>query len=650
MASSQSKAVKTMAEEIARAIRMTVDSNNMNYVNKQITNVVNNASVAGGGSGGIMPGTINASQVRGLYNTVAGYIISASQAAAQGDEIAGRIINTLNGIAAIEVQSARINTAQIDNLYASYGEFIELVSQHATIQGVDTEEIFADIANIGMTNIGQANIGYAQIKDLTTQTAIIREGVAGKLYIDRLAVTDANIVSLTVGELMVRDSNGDLCRVYVDQNGEIATEPVAFDGDDIIAQNSITANALDVPTILDDAVFIGAIRAVNINVDDLFVPNNAFVNKLYTYVISSPVGSNIDISSNSSITLTNQRLALVVSSSSTSSELVLTDKMIQAITNQINIQASSIDISTNQYMISKVNELIDDGISDLEDRVGATETSITQLNSAIQLKASQADLNGAITRIGTLETTASEISATLYDEDTGLAALSVKADAIESDVTDIESNVSTLTQRADTLESTVSTISGNVSTLSQRADTIEASVSDLEGDYAAVSVQANKIDWIVSGDDYSEMTMTEGALEAIANDINLSANDTIRINSSNQISIEALNGIDLSSNESLDIYIENSNYGRWIKFTDQGMVIRRPEIQDETGAVIQEASKWSTLTTNDGFYIKYDLINKPIGAFHEETAEFRSMRINKREENNSIIVRQTSKGGWVWAD
>ena len=350
------QAVKTIAEEVARAMRNYIDNNNKTYVNKQISNSISGTSSSGGG-GGTMPGSINASQVRGLYNTVAGYIINASQASAQGDEVAGRIISTLSGIAAVELQSATIDTAQIRNLYASYGDFIELVAEHATIQGVDTEELYATLAEIGLSNIGTANIGFAQVKDLTTQTAIIREGAGGKLFIDRLAVTDANIVSLTVGELMVRDTNGKLSRVYVNGQGQVVTEPASFSGADMLnnasvaggklIENTITARELNVSSIFADNALIGAIKAANIDTTDLFA-NTAFVNSLYASTIQAAnAGSDIDISNNSVITLLDDKIGLIVEDGSTASSITLTSGMIDAVSDIVDIKASTIDLQTH---------------------------------------------------------------------------------------------------------------------------------------------------------------------------------------------------------------------------------------------------------------------------------------------------------------
>ena len=72
-------------------------------------------------------------------------------------------------------------------------------------------------------DIGTADIDWAHIKDLATDTAIITQGTAGELYIAKLAVTEANMVSLTVGELVVKGTDGHFYSVSVDESGTVVS-------------------------------------------------------------------------------------------------------------------------------------------------------------------------------------------------------------------------------------------------------------------------------------------------------------------------------------------------------------------------------------------------------------------------------------------
>ena len=181
-------------------------------------------------------------------------------------------------LAAIAV--AQITTANID---------------HANIQWAQIQNLAAEIATVASAEIGTAKISFAKIYDLVSDTAIITEGVGGQLYINRLAVTDANVVSLTAGALMLKAANGNFVRLIADGQGGVTTETVTVEGDNIAAatipggkliQNTITARELNVSQIFADQALVRAIKASNIDVADLFAAQ-ATINALDSYIIQA---------------------------------------------------------------------------------------------------------------------------------------------------------------------------------------------------------------------------------------------------------------------------------------------------------------------------------------------------------------------------
>ncbi len=132
---------------------------------------------------------------------------------------------SVNAVTAIRADIRQLVAGQIttDQLYAdlaaiAVAQITTANISNANIDWATIANLTAAIANIANAQIGSASIGTAQIKDakidwakiydLTADTAIISEGVGGKLYIARLAVTEANMTSLTVGELMVKAADG----------------------------------------------------------------------------------------------------------------------------------------------------------------------------------------------------------------------------------------------------------------------------------------------------------------------------------------------------------------------------------------------------------------------------------------------------------
>lgn len=582
MADPQKEAIQLMAEEVVRAIRKITDENNRNYVNTQIRNSKTNTVISGG--------DVYASDVIGLYPAVAGYIANAPDAAEQGDPNATRIVLTMNGLADLQIQSATINTAQIANLYASYGDFIHLVALDATISGVDTEQVRSDIADVGLLKVNTANIGFGQIKDLVTGTAIITEGAAGKLYIDRLAVTDAQIASLTTGNLIVQGSNDKLYRVYVDANGTVQTELREIEGSDIgsatIAGSNIASNTITNGLIQDNTITVD-----KLNIGTLFA-SQAFVGEMETSLIESATfGDDLDISGNSSITLTNQRLALVVDSSSTPSSLVLTQNMIDAISDQIALEANTIDLSAN--------------------------TSV-QITSASQISAS-ARQNMDLSANNTITiNSGSQISAT----------------ALESIVNSVvgSSTVSSIAQQADRIDlvvtrgSTPSNVVITDAAIAAISDQITLTADKINAVANEIDLTGNQNIQIYSG---SQLSATARA------GMDLSANSTIQINSASQISASAIEGIDLTSNGLIQLISQtNDLINAWFTF-------------GETFQVRKPNASWYTETSNEGFYVKNNDVEQAIAAFEGLAAKVQSLIVGN---NANLRVIDDGNGGMAWVD
>lgn len=186
---------------------------------------------------------------------------------------------TVATIASAYIKSATIDAAQVKDLYAEVMKCIVANIKTAEIDWADITTLSAAIATIATAQIGDANIDYAKIKDLTTDTAIIEKGTAGKLYIKDLAVTDANIVGLTVGSLVVRDDSGKYWRVSVDDSGNVTAKEATITGDNVddesitgdkLVDNTITARELNAESIFADNAAIRELIAKNLKASTFF--------------------------------------------------------------------------------------------------------------------------------------------------------------------------------------------------------------------------------------------------------------------------------------------------------------------------------------------------------------------------------------------
>ena len=178
-----------------------------------------------------------------------------------------------------------------DELYAGLANITKATIETAEINWASINELNAAIATLVQANIGTADIDYARIKDMITDTAIITQGVGGELYIGRLAVTEANMVSLTTGELVVKGEDGHFYAVSVDAGGNIVTTLKQLNNDDVqdlsinagekLIEGSVTAACLNAQEIFADNAIIRKLIAANLDVDSLFA-REAFINLLRT--------------------------------------------------------------------------------------------------------------------------------------------------------------------------------------------------------------------------------------------------------------------------------------------------------------------------------------------------------------------------------
>lgn len=200
----------------------------------------------------------------------------------QADSVSAENIQA-GTITAEEIKAGEIDAIAIEAVTAQI--------EDVNAGNVDADRLYAAIAEVSNATIKSADIGFAQVKDLVADQAIITEGVGGQLYIARLAVTEANMVSLTVGELVVKGKDGSFYSVSVDANGNVQTELKQIANDDVkdlsinagekIIEGTVTAACLNAQDIFAENAIIKELMAANIDVSTLFA-REAFIGLLTT--------------------------------------------------------------------------------------------------------------------------------------------------------------------------------------------------------------------------------------------------------------------------------------------------------------------------------------------------------------------------------
>ena len=281
-------------------------------------------------------------------------------------------------ITAANIESAAIDWAAIKDLNAAVAKIALAQLTTANINNAEIDwasigQLQADIAKLVNANIQTADIDWAQIKDLTAGTAIIEKGVNGKLYVADLAVTEANMASLTVGELIVKGADSCFYALSIAEDGTVTTEKKSV-GDADVSDNSIsggkliektiTARELNVASIFADEALVGAITAANIDVSSLFAAE-AFIAQLNAVDISGNESLRlvVDAAKDEALDATGEAVAQIALTAEQIRSEVKRDYATADQVSQMNETLSTLaEQSENNFTwtVTKVNEIIED--------------------------------------------------------------------------------------------------------------------------------------------------------------------------------------------------------------------------------------------------------------------------------------------------
>ena len=281
-------------------------------------------------------------------------------------------------ITAANIESAAIDWAAIKDLNAAVAKIALAQLTTANINNAEIDwasigQLQADIAKLVNANIQTADIDWAQIKDLTAGTAIIEKGVNGKLYVADLAVTEANMASLTVGELIVKGADGCFYALSIAEDGTVTTEKKSIGDADIgdnsvsggkLIEKTITARELNVASIFADEALVGAITAANIDVSSLFAAE-AFIAQLNAVDISGNESLRlvVDAAMDEALDATGEAVAQIALTAEQIRSEVKRDYATNDQMSQVTETLSTLaEQSENNFTwtVTKVNEIIED--------------------------------------------------------------------------------------------------------------------------------------------------------------------------------------------------------------------------------------------------------------------------------------------------
>ena len=212
----------------------------------------------------------------------------------------------------VHIRDASIDSAKVKDFAAEVANIANANIKSATIDTAQIRDLAAYTANIANANIKNATIKFAQIEGLTAGSALIQEAVGDKVMIADLAVTEANMVSLTLGSLVLKGKDGSFYSILVGEDGQVTTELKQIVNSDIkdlslnagekLIEGSITAACLNVKEIFANKALIGAIRTANLDAAEI-TANKAFIEKLATSLIEAPEGTGLKLASQEVVSL-----------------------------------------------------------------------------------------------------------------------------------------------------------------------------------------------------------------------------------------------------------------------------------------------------------------------------------------------------------
>ena len=230
-----------------------------------------------------------------IHTLIAGSITAS-------DIVAGSITAALIEAGAITTDKLAANAITTEKLAASAITAEKIAAGTITANKLDTESLaaaFADvnvlnsaIATIANAEISTANITTAHIVDLSAENFIAKDAVTDRYFIHKLAVENAQIVLATVGNLIVKASNGNYYKIDINAQGGITTTDVTstltngekvsgvtLDGKGTIIETDLTVADLAATNMKGINALIDKITASRIDVDELFA-RTATINQL----------------------------------------------------------------------------------------------------------------------------------------------------------------------------------------------------------------------------------------------------------------------------------------------------------------------------------------------------------------------------------
>lgn len=221
----------------------------------------------------------------------------------------------LADIILLRAEQITAGNIETDKLAAQYAEIISLLVESINATNIQTDRLSAALGKFVTLYAGTASFDFATIKNLVANAMSLQQGAMDTVYIRNLAVTSANMLSATLGNLVLKGSDGRYYRVFVGSDGEIKTEEVTVSSGEInagqtaigqqIVETTMNVGSLNAQNIQGASAVINqilttALQAEKITAAEALIAS-ATITELYSTTIKA-IGDSLDLSANRSIT------------------------------------------------------------------------------------------------------------------------------------------------------------------------------------------------------------------------------------------------------------------------------------------------------------------------------------------------------------
>ena len=224
------------------------------------------------------------------------------------------LTSTLASIVEATIKKLTAGTITTDELYAAFAEMTKLNVGSLTAADITADTLGGALAKFTKLTAKHADFSLAEIENLLANALILQEGIANSMQIVNLAITSANIMSATLGELVLKGEDGKYYHVFVGSDGTISTEEATVSEDEITAGQTTTgkqivettaniadlnAQTIKAQSAIIASIFTDALTAGKITAGQALI-SSATIPELYTTSVNA-IGDSMTFSANTLI-------------------------------------------------------------------------------------------------------------------------------------------------------------------------------------------------------------------------------------------------------------------------------------------------------------------------------------------------------------